>query len=371
MQKSFIFFILKPSKAIFVFIIIVCISIATALAWSIFAPIDEVINSNVLLRPNTPISSVKCINSGQIYAKNYINGTEIKAGDLLFRLDTTVQESELEKYKKELIKNQQELYINEILLQTIETETLPYINTNSEAYIKSNSFITELHRFQNVISDINTKLEREITKPERLKVPHTITDLQNQLNQNKLALDNWKNNQKIKVLDEKKVYKHQKNTIESKIVEIERSINNSTIYAPISGIISETTKKNIGDFLLAGEEILRIVPQNSEILKADIYVDPRYIAKVKLGNPVRIKFPGLPPSQYGMIETKVSIIPPDVTYLNGTAVFIVEAQIDSPYLINKNNQIVKLIPGIKADGKIITDKSTAMQMLLKKLDFIN
>ncbi len=53
--------------------------------------------------------------------------------------------------------------------------------------------------------------------------------------------------------------------------------------------------------ILAGEELLRIVPQDNESLKADIYVDPSYVARVKVGNPVRIKFLGLAPSRYGRV----------------------------------------------------------------------
>lgn len=56
------------------------------------------------------------------------------------------------------------------------------------------------------------------------------------------------------------------------------------------------TKLNTGDYIFAGEEILRIIPQNEEKLKAKIYIDPSYIARVKVGNPVKIKFQGLPPS---------------------------------------------------------------------------
>ena len=143
------------------------------------------------------------------------------------------------------------------------------------------------------------------------------------------------------------------------------------LYAPISGRIFETAKLNTGDYLLAGEEVLRIVPQNGEKLKADIYVDSNYIARIKTGNPVKIKFPGLPPSRYGMVETEVSVIPPDATNLNGTAVFVVEAEIESPYLTAKNGQTAKLIPGISAKGRIITERSTVMQMVMRKLDFIN
>lgn len=371
MQKTSVFFMLKPANAVYGFIVTVCISIAAILLWAVLAPMDDVLKATVLLRPSTAVSSVKCVTNGQIYSKYFQNDDEVSEGDLLFTLDTTVYKTELDAYQKELLKNTNDAFINEIILQTIESETLPQISNNSDAYVKANSYITELHRYQVIITDVKTKLEREKNKPQSLKIPQNITDLQNQLNQNELAFESWKNSQKMTALDTKKSLQSAKNSIESRITELERAIKNSTIYAPISGRISEVTKLNIGDYLLAGEEILRIVPQNDEKLKADIFVDPSYVARIKVGSPVKIKFPGLPPSRYGMVETQVQIVPPDVTYQNGNAVFLVEAQIDSPYLIAKNGQTAKLIPGITAEGRIVTDRSTVMQMVLRKLDFIN
>ncbi len=362
---------ISPTQFFYLFLTSISLFICIFFIWANISKIDEVVNCKVILRPMNPESSIKSINSGQIYSKYFQNDDEVSEGDLLFTLDATVYKTELDAYQKELLKNTNDAFINEIILQTIENESLPQISNNSDAYVRANSYITELQRYQAVISDVKTKLEREQNKPQSLKVPQNITDLQNQLNQNELAFESWKNNQKIAALDTKKALQSAKNSIESRITELERAIKNSTIYAPISGRISEVTKLNIGDYLLAGEEILRIIPQNDKKLKADIFVDPSYVARIKVGNPIKIKFPGLPPSRYGMVETEVSLVPPDVTYQNGTAVFVIEAQIDSPYLIAKNGQTAKLIPGITAEGRIVTDRSTVMQMVLRKLDFIN
>lgn len=362
---------ISPTQFFYLFLTSISLFICIFFIWANISKIDEVVNCKVILRPMNPESSIKSINSGQIYSKYFQNDDEVSEGDLLFTLDATVYKTELDAYQKELLKNTNDAFINEIILQTIENESLPQTSKNSDAYVKANSYITELHRYQTIISDVKTKLEREQNKPVSLKIPLNITDLQNQLNQNELAFESWKNGQKLATLDTEKALQSAKNSIVSRITELERAIKNSTIYAPISGRISEVTKLNTGDYIFAGEEILRIIPQNEEKLKAEIYIDPSYIARVKVGNPVKIKFQGLPPSRYGMIETEISIVPPDVTYVNGQPVFIAEAQINSPYLIAKNGQTAKLIPGITAEGRIVTDGSTVMQIILRKLDFMN
>ena len=73
-----------------------------------------------------------------------------------------------------------------------------------------------------------------------------------------------------------------------------------------------------------------------------------------------------------MVETEVSIVPPDVTVMStGQPAFVVEAVIENPYLSTKRGQTARLLPGISAEARIVTDRSTAMQMVLRKLDFIN
>ncbi len=377
MQKTSAFFMLKPANAIYGFVITIFVSIVVILVWAIFAPMDDVVKVSVLLRPSEAVSSIKCVTSGELSEKFFENDQTVNKGDLLFSLDTGSYKSQLEVYKAEIIKKQNEIFVNNHLLQTIEANKLPVLKIDaappldSDTFIKCSAYLTEFQRYQIGILDLQTKLNREKSKPQSLKVPQTIQDLETELNKNQLAFEIWRNSQKLTAIENQKNLKSVKNTLESRIAEIERLIKNSTIYAPISGRISEITKLNPGDYLLAGEEVLRIVPQNSESLKADIYVDPSYIARVKNGNPVKIKFPGLPPSRYGMLESQVAIVPPDVSYVNGQPVFVAEAEIKNPYLTTKNGQTAKLIPGITAEGRIVTDRSTVMQMILRKLDFMN
>ncbi len=371
MKKTSAFFMLKPANAIYGFIIAICISFFIILIWSIFAPMDDVVKVSVILRTEAAVSSIKCITGGELAKKNYINDQFVKEGDLLFSLDTTAYQKELETFQLQLSIIEQDIFINDTLLQTINTDTFPKLEKHTNAYIKSAAYMYEKQRLESVIDDSKKLLEREKAKPESLRIPQVIQDLESRYNQNQLSFYTWKNNQLSEVLSFQKQLNNSKNTMESRIVELNRIIKNATINAPITGRIIETLKLNNGDYVLAGEEIIKIVPDNSSMLKAALLVDPAYVARVKVGNLVKIKFPGLPPSRYGQIETSVSIVPPDVDLSTGQPVFIVEAPILEDFLISTDGQIAQLIPGITAEGRIITERSTVMRMLLRKLDFIN
>ena len=327
MKKTSVFFLLKPVNAIYGFLISVFISFAALFIWAIFSPMDDVVKGTVLLRPSEAVSSVKCVTSGQVFSKKFNNDDIVKEGDLLFTLDTSVYEKELETYRKELKKNEDDILINSLLLETMEKEIVPEEEEKKDLLVKSKVYITELKRYETVLEDLQTKLNREKNQPEALKIPQNITDAENLLSQNVLVFESWKSSQKMQAMETTKNLLSTKNTLESRISELERTIKNSTITAPISGRISEVTKLNTGDYLLTGEEVLKIIPQNAEKLKAEIYIDAGNVAKVKIGNPLKIKFPGLPPSRYGMVETEITLVPPDAVYENWNAVFSAEAGI--------------------------------------------
>ncbi len=386
MQRTFVFFLLKPARACYAFILTIFLIISIFFIWAYFAQIDEVIKAPVLLRPHENISSIRCVSSGEVIEKYYVNDKEIKQGDLLFKLDTSTYEMQRKNCDEELKKNLQESFINKVLILTIENSEVPNLNkeivayensvinlnnTKLEAYIKCSAYLDELNHHINLIENKKTKINLEKSKPESLRIPVIIKDLESELSQLQLMFENWKKEKYMQVLEQKKLLDDKAGLLETKIVEIERSIKNCTITAPISGRIYEIKKCNTGDYLLAGEELLRIIPESFNYLIADIYVSPEYIAKFNVGNKVIIKFPGLPPSRYGVITTEVSLIPPDVTYQNGNAFFIVQAEISSPYLTTRNGRTIKLVPGISAEGRVIIDKCSLMQFLLRKLDFIN
>ncbi len=372
MKKTSAFFMLKPVNAVYGFIVTVCLAIAAVIVWASVAPMDDVVKASVLLRPSQAVSSIKCVTSGELAVKNFENDDIVQEGDLLFSLDTTALKTELDSYRLAQKKNLDNLHVYKMLASTISSSKLEVEEDDTDAYLKSKSYLLEKSRYETILEDARVKYKREKEAPEALRVPQTIVDLENQYTQTKLSYETWLSNQSIQTNEKLSALETERKSIESGISELERAIKNSTIYAPISGRISEVTKRNSGDYILSGEEVLRIVPQENEALKADIYVDPSYVARVKVGNPVKIKFPGLAPSRYGMVETKVSLVPPDVTLTpTGEAAFVVEAVIDNPYLHTKQGQTARLLPGITAEGRIVTERSTAMQMVLRKLDFIN
>lgn len=371
-KKTTAFFMLQPCRAVYGFIITIFISCAALLVWAAFAPMDDVVKVSVVLRPVEAVSSVRCVSGGEVTEKLYVNDGQVREGDLLFKLDTAAAEKELTSERSQLAKLKGDIQTAETLLETIRTEVFPSVPEQSDAYVRSAAYLYEKKRYETVIADVKTKLGREKNKPASLAVPQNVQDMQAQYEQTVFQYRTWKNTQLTQTLETYRQLQTDLSSAESRIAELERTVKNSVMYAPISGRITEIKKMNCGDYVMAGEEVLRIVPEGSCALKAELYVDPLYIARVSVGNPVKIRFLGLPPSRYGQIETSISLIPPDCTLLStGSPVFVAEAPVSEPYLVSKGGKRAHLLPGITAEGRIITERSTALRMVLRKLDFIN
>jgi multidrug resistance efflux pump len=267
---------------------------------------------------------------------------------------------------------------NNILIYDTLLETIRQgVNTaarknNEEATIRSETYLIEHRRQQGQITGLRIKLDRERSMPDSLLVKQRLEDMTWELELAELQFASWKNTQMIETMDTLKSLLQNRENLERRISDLDRNIRNATIRASISGRINEYRQLNRGDVILTGEEIIAIVPDNESSLKAELYVDPAYIAQVKIGQKTTLRFPGLPPSKFGKIEAEINLIPPDFSQgTNENPVFIVEALINTPWLMSPNGEKIYLRPGISATGRIIISQDTVMRMILKKLDFIN
>ena len=147
LKKTSAFFMLKPVNAIYGFIVTVCLAIVVAIVWAVIAPMDEVVKASVLLRPSQAVSSVRCVTSGELATKNFNNDDIVIEGDLLFSLDTTALKMELESYRLAQDNNLKNLHIYNILVMTINNGKVEAEETDTDAFLKANSYLLEKLRY--------------------------------------------------------------------------------------------------------------------------------------------------------------------------------------------------------------------------------
>jgi multidrug resistance efflux pump len=371
-HQGYQFFMIRPSRAVNSFIITLAGILCIALIWASIAKMDDVVKATVLLRPSEVISNIKVPSGGEVLQKNYVHDGYVHEGELLLQLDVSADTLELANSKKLMERVDNDRAIYNTLLETIRLGRNSAALNNAEASIRSERYLIEYSRLSGQIEEQRVKLERERALPDTLAVKQRLEDMLWETEQQELQFSLWKNNQTIEVMDALKSLIQNRENLERRISDLERNIRNATLYAPISGRINETRKFNLGDYLMPGEEIITIVPDNTASLKAELYIDAAYIAQITTGQKVTLRFPGLPPSKFGKLEAEITLIPADFAIgSESKPSFVVEADIREPWLRSPAGEKVYLRSGIGAVGRIIISQDTVMRMILKKLDFIN
>ncbi|MDR1220622.1 MAG: HlyD family secretion protein [Treponema sp.] len=366
------FFMLKPSPAAGAFILLALGMVCGAVVWALVCPMDDIIKVTAFLRPAANISTVRPFAGGEMLEKRYTQDSYIHEGDILLQIDVSSDAIELENTKKLMERVARDMRVSRSVLAVITNNNERGAIEDEEAAVRAAAYMAEYRRQAGLIATARVKLEREQMLPSEMQVPQKTDDLERELRQNELGLASWRNSRMAETMDAIKSLLQNQESLERRMADLERNIKNATLRAPVSGRISETRKLNTGDYIMAGEEIVRIIPGDGEELKAELMVDAAYVARVKEGQRVTLRFPGLPPSKFGQLEAVVRLIPADYSVETGlTAYFIVEAAIAEPWLVSPNGEKLRLKPGVGAQARIITEQDTVMRMLLKKLDFIN
>ena len=364
------FFDTKVSKSIPVLIATVISLLVIFITWACLAKLDDVVKANAMLRPIDNISELRCLVNGEIAYKNYIQNQKVRQGELLLSVDCTSEKQELDSTNKQIARAESELNSCNAFLKFIQDGITP-ANVDDFLRNKINSYEAEYKKQELQIQDIQNKYNLEKSMPETIKLQQKIYELENQLEQLEYVFSNWKNTQLIQTKELINTYEDSIQNMKLRCTVLERNIKNASLYSPIDGIVNEITTLNVGDYVLGGSEILRVIPSENERLKAEIVLDASRIARIKKGQIVKLRFPGLPPSKFGQLKGIITLIPADITVNSSSPVFIVEAEIPETYLYANSGEKINLRAGLSAEARIIIANDSVMNMILRKLDFMN
>jgi multidrug resistance efflux pump len=362
----------QVSRAVPVFILSLVLLLAAALAWAALFQIDDVVKAPVLLRPTGTVSVLKSLAGGQVSSINYKNGDTVAAGAVLWTLDVNAARVELANNRRLLDRNRADQHAAAVLRQTMDQGANQASPDDGDAWVRSQSYAQELARLRLQARQARTRLEREKALPLEMTNRQKIEDLADESAAADLALDAWLSDQSLKLASEEKSLLQNAGSIGQRNAELEAQIRNAEVRAPLAGRIDETTRLNPGDNILAGQEILRIVPQDQSGLRAELQVNPADVARLKTGQIVALRFPALPPTDFGQIEGSISLIGADASLGPGNQpVFLVDATVPKTSLAARNGERVQLRPGMAAEARIIVHHSSVLAMVLRKLDFLD
>lgn len=142
-------------------------------------------------------------------------------------------------------------------------------------------------------------------------------------------------------------------------------LDRSEVRSPVNGVVNDVQVTTIGGFVQPGQKIMEVVPMGDKLL-VETRVRPSDIAFIKVGDRAIVKVTAYDFSTYGGLDGKVVQISADSIYdeVEKEAYFTVIVETDRSHL-SVGSRRLPITPGMITDTQIVTGRKSILSYLLK------
>lgn len=142
----------------------------------------------------------------------------------------------------------------------------------------------------------------------------------------------------------------------------------TVLRAPMSGRINRVLVTTVGGTVRAGEPVVEIVPSEDSLL-VEARVKPDDIAFVRIGQHARVAITAYDRAIYGVLEGQVVTISPDAVLeeRTGETYYTVRVRTAANILRAPNGQALPIGPGMVAEVDLLGEKRTILQYILSPI----
>ncbi len=157
-------------------------------------------------------------------------------------------------------------------------------------------------------------------------------------------------------------------SLNSEIEKINQEQENYTITAPISGILVNFSGLQKGNFIIQGQSVGEISPNQS--LVVECFVSPKDIGFIHAGQKVKFQIDTYNYNQWGLLDGKVKEVSQNVNVnqQTGEAFFQVFCTMDKNYLRLKNGYKGQIGKGMTLTTRFHLTDRTLWQLLFDRVD---
>ncbi|OAB40668.1 hypothetical protein PMSD_01865 [Paenibacillus macquariensis subsp. defensor] len=266
----------KPSPVIPMFIILVFVLLMSALTWSFFGEMDTVAKANGAVRPNEKVSTIQVAEMGKVEKANYVEGMQVKAGELLLVLDQQELITEMDNRQSDLRDAEDELsylYKHKESVEKFDNLFSPDIPEERSYYDQVEQYLLDYSRQSIEFHSSKLLVEQNI----------------NEINQSKesiqmnIGINEQETNQK------KKQYETQKKVLEDKVTLITIELENVNLLKQAievdENIIQNADSQRVAEFRNYQQKMKQLKIQESGVKKQyerSLQLGDRFVSGVQL-----------------------------------------------------------------------------------------
>ncbi len=398
-----------------------------AFIWAYFSEIDELTRGEGTVIPSEKIKTVQSLDGGLISEILIKEGSIVKEGEPLMRIDTTRFEASLEenkqtyyhllvtknrlelestinldqpipeiKYDDSILQNAKVFAMNDRTLFTSRIEELKstiqtykiQLKQKEEEINELSSKSRQLKISIDLVREESQTMEQLVerkskSKVDLLKIKKELAQLEGDLQNIYASIPRAKyeiEEAKNKIVEKMNTFKAEASNelqkinteikkYESKLVAEEDKLDKTVLISPVNGIVKQIYVNTIGGVVKSGMDLIEIVPL-SDILLIEAKIDPKDIAFINPNQKAIVKVTAYDFSIYGSLEGKIEEISADSIVdkndKNQKTYYKVMIKTEKNYL-EKDKQKLPIIPGMITSVDIITGKKSILDFLLKPI----
>jgi adhesin transport system membrane fusion protein len=387
------------------------------LLWANWAALDEVTRGEGKVVPSSEVQALQSLDAGIVEEFLVREGDEVEIGQVLMRLSDIEASSDLGANRARYLgllaaitRLQAEAegrstveFAEEVMKgapQSVAEEMNAFRANRQQVQGQLNIFQSQLSQREQEVRELNTRIsdtrsvinlqrqEKDMIAPlvargsapelELLQLERSIREKTTELNgyqaslprarsaidEAKARIDDITSSAQAQAQTELAVKMVEMSEIRERLSALTERKTRTELKSPVNGIIQELSVKTIGGVVRPGEDLIKIVPKDDQLI-IEAKIKPSDRAFIHPGQKAVIKITAYDFSIYGGLDGELTYISQD-TFEDeqGEFYYRVRLRTEDSFLMHKG-EIKPITTGMVASVDILTGEKTVMQYLLK------
>lgn len=367
--------------------------IVVLIAWSVVGKMDIIVNASGKIIPGGYTKTIACVDVASVKALYVQEGQQVKTGDVLIELDTSMSDAERDKAAGESFMSILEVAGARALISAIDSGRPPRLPQLSG--ITADKLATARLNLNARYTDFLAKLKRIEGDIERFSqalqlATQQAADYKDLLKDHDVSYHAWlekeqarvelagqladARNQRSALIAETKRTAHDHWTEESKTAESAhqdavRAAAHSRLLklvAPVSGTVQQLNVHTIGGVVPAATPLMQIVPKESRV-EVEAFMENKDVGFVREGQSAAVKIDAFEYTKYGTIKGKVTHVSRDAIADEKKGLIYSTKILLDRSTINVDGREIPLSAGMSVNVEIKTGDRRIIEYVLSPL----